>query len=124
MDFNEQKILEQQAGRKAARKLRSALRNLVKRGFETTQGNSAILKSTVLAKMDGTELQRLVIKMPHYGFKHHFGFDGVRSNGLKLRLYKQQGFLNKSITEANVLEQLADDIAEIRGEQMMKIVTF
>ncbi len=116
MDFNQQKILEQQAGRKAARKLRTAIKNLVKHGFETTQGNSAILKSTVLAKMDGSELQRLAIKMPHYGFKQHFGFDGVRSNGVKLRLYKQQGFLNKAITEANILKQLADEIAEIRGE--------
>ncbi len=124
MDFNEQKTLEQKAGRKAARKLKTALKNLVQKGFETTQGNSEILKSTVLAKMDGSELQRLAIKMPHYAFKHHFGFDGVRSNGLKLRLYKQQGFLNKTITEANVLEQLADEIAEIRGEQVTNVINF
>lgn len=70
--------LEKQAGQKAALVLRKSLKGFVKSRFETTSGNSAILRSTVLSRMKGPELQRLVIKMPHYGFKNHFGFEGVK----------------------------------------------
>ena len=89
--------LEKQAGQKAALKLRKSLRDLIKTGFETTTGNSEILRSTVLSKMKAGELQRLVIKMPHYGFKNQFGFDGVKNNGVRLRLIHHKGFLNETI---------------------------
>ena len=121
VDFSE---LEKQAGRKAALKLRKALKNFIQKGFETTQGNSAILKSTVLSKMDGPELQRLVIKMPHYGFKNHFGFDGVRSNGVKLRLYRHEGFLTETISENSVLEELATEIGNIRADEVTAKINF
>ncbi|RSC96068.1 hypothetical protein [Tenacibaculum singaporense] len=116
--------LEKKAGRKAALQLRKSLKNLIQRGFETTKGNSAILKSTVLSKMDGPELQRLVIKMPHYGFKHHFGFDGVRSNGVKLRLHRHEGFLTRAVSENNVLENLATEIGNIRADEVATKINF
>lgn len=116
--------LEKRAGRKAALQLRKSLKNLITKGFETTQGNSAILKSTVLSKNKGGELQRLVIKMPHYGFKHHFGFDGVRSNGVKLRLHRHEGFLSKAMTENDVLENLATEIGNIRADEVVTKINF
>tara|TARA_B110000114_G_scaffold184031_1_gene226727 strand:- start:1611 stop:1985 length:375 start_codon:yes stop_codon:yes gene_type:complete len=116
--------LEKQAGQKAAIKLRKSLKSAIKYGFETTQGNSAILKSTVLSRMKGPELQRLIIKMPSYGFINHFGYNGVKSNGVKLRLHKQEGFLSNAMNSTNALETLASDIADIRADEITAKITF
>jgi hypothetical protein len=117
-------VLEKQAGKQAALTLRKSLKNLIKFGFETSQGNSQLLRSTVLSKMKDGQLQRLVIKMPHYGFKNHFGFEGVRSNGVKLRLMSNQGFLSNALTSNNALETLATEISEIRADQVSAAINF
>ena len=116
--------LEKQAGQKAAIILRKSLKFQIRSLFETTQGNSELLKSTVLAKMSGPELQRLVIKMPHYAFKQHFGFDGVKKNGVRLRLLSATNFLNDAIKSNNALETLATEIAEIRGDEVISKINF
>ncbi|WP_340074566.1 hypothetical protein [Leptobacterium sp. I13] len=116
--------LEKQAAQKATLKLRQSLRGVIKLGFETTQGNSELLRSTVLSKMKAGELQRLVIKMPHYGFKNHFGFEGVKSNGVKLRLHSHVGFLNEAIHATNALEALATEIGDIRADEVTAKINF
>ena len=116
--------LEKQAGQKAALLLRKSLKNLIKNRFETTSGNSAILKSTVLGRMNGPELQRLIIKMPHYGFKNHFGFEGVKSNGIKMRLLSKQGFLSEAMEANNALETLVTEIGNIRGDEVISKINF
>lgn len=116
--------LEKAAGQKAALALRKTLKSQIKNLFETTQGNSEMLRSTVLSKMKAGELQRLVIKMPHYGFKNQFGFDGVKSNGIKLRLLNNTGFLNDTIKTTNALETLVSEISEIRADEVTSIISF
>ena len=116
--------LEKQAGQKAALKLRKSLKGLIKTRFETTQGNSELLRSTVLSKIKSDMLQRLVIKMPHYGFQNHFGFEGVKSNGIKLRLTHHTGFINQAINATNALETLVSDIGKIRADQVTTEITF
>ena len=118
------RALESQAGKKAAIVLRKSLKNQIRSLFETTQGNSELLKSTVSSRMKGPELQRLAIKMPHYGFKQHFGFDGVKNNGVRLRLLSATNFLNDTIKSNNALEVLATEIAEIRGEEVISKINF
>ena len=116
--------LEKQAGRKAALGLRKSIKSEIRNLFETTQGNSKMLRSTVGSKMKGGELQRLVIKMPHYGFKQHFGFDGVKKNGVKLRLLSNTNFLNDAIQANNALETLATEIGNIRGDEVVSKINF
>jgi hypothetical protein len=116
--------LEKKAGRKAAQKLRKSLKDLIKHGFETTQGNSDLLRSTVLSKMKAGQLERLVIKMPHYGFKNHFGFEGVRSNSIRLKLISRKGFLADAVTKTNALEKLATEIGEIRADEVSAEIKF
>jgi hypothetical protein len=118
------KALEKQAGQKAAIVLRKSLKNQIRSLFETTQGNSELLKSTALAKMKGPELQRIAIKMPHYGFKQHFGFDGVKNNGVRLRLLGATNFLNDTIKSNKALETLATEISEIRGDKVISKINF
>lgn len=118
------KALEKQAGQKAAIVLRKSLKTQIRSLFETTQGNSELLKSTALSKMKGPELQRIAIQMPHYGFKQHFGFDGVKNNGVKMRLLSATNFLNDAINANNALETLATEIAEIRGDEVISNINF
>lgn len=118
------RLLEHNAGKKAALILRSSLRREIKTIFETTQGNSQILKSTVLPKMQGPELQRLVIKMPQYAFKNHFGFDGEKSNGVRMRLLSNTNFLNDAIRTNNALDNLATEIANIRLDDVVTKINF
>lgn len=116
--------LEKQAGQKAAKILRKYLKSVVKTGFETTQGNSELLRSTVLSKMKGGELQRLVIKMPYYGFMHHFGYEGVKQNGVNLRLLSNKGFLTEAIQTTSALNELATEISNIRADEISGKITF
>ena len=116
--------LEKQAGQKAALILRKSLKGLVKSRFETTSGNSAILRSTVLSRMNGPELQRLIIKKPHYGFKNHFGFEGVKSNGIKMKLLSNKGFLGEAVNATNALETLATEIGNIRLDEVVTKINF
>lgn len=116
--------LEKQAGQKASLVLRKSLKSEIRNLFETTQGNSELLRSTIVSKMKGGELQRLVIKMPHYGFKQHFGFDGVKNNGVKLRLLSNTNFLNDALKANNALETLATEIGEIRGDEVVSKINF
>ncbi len=116
--------LEKQAGHKAALVLRKTLKSEIRNLFETTQGNSEMLRSTIVSKMKGGELQRLVIKMPHYGFKQHFGFDGVKNNGVKLRLLSNTNFINDSLKSKNALETLITEISDIRADEVISKINF
>lgn len=124
MAENNYKAIEKQAGQKAAAVLRKSIKTQIRSIFETTQGNSELLKSTALAKMDGPELQRIAIQMPHYGFKQHFGFIGVKNNNVKMRLLSATNFLNDAIHANNALETLATEIGEIRGDEIISKINF
>ncbi|MFL0067852.1 hypothetical protein V2647_03575 [Tenacibaculum maritimum] len=117
-------LLEKQAGQRAALVLRKSLKSEIGNLFETTKGNSEMLQSTIVSKMKGGELQRLIIKMPHYGFKQHFGFDGVKKNGIKLRLISNTNFINDFINAQKALETLTTEIGNIRANQVMSIINF
>ena len=111
--------LEKAAGQKAALVLRKGLKSQIRNLFETTQGNSQLLRSTIVSKMKGGELQSLVVKMPHYAFKQHYGFDGVKSNGIKLQLLSNTNFINDSLKTNNALETLVSEIGNIRADEVM-----
>ena len=62
--------------------------------------------------------------MPHYGFKNHFGFEGVKSNGIKMRLLSNQGFLSEAMEANNALETLVTEIGNIRGDEVIYKINF
>ncbi len=62
---------ERKAGAKAARQLRAALRTEISSVFKRRSGN--LEKSNVSARYREGHLDRLVLLMPHYSFKEHFG---------------------------------------------------
>ena len=115
---------EQAAGRKAARILQRNIRSEVRHLFETTEGNSQLLRSGVGSKMKYGRLQRLEIRGPHYLFKQHFGFEGVKSNGVRMQLISSTNLLNDAIHKDSALEDLATEMAKIRGDEVINIINF
>lgn len=113
---------EKQAASKATRKLKASFKTAIKRSANVTPGGEAS-KATVRAKYRGGRLDRLTFQAPHYIFKQNYGFEGVKSNGVSMRL-RATSVLSKSIADANVLENLADELGNLRAEAIEASITF
>lgn len=114
--------LERKAGGNAAKILRVGLRAAISETFNTTAGGES-RKATSRAVYKEDRLQRITIKAPSYIFKQHFGFEGRKKNGVNMRL-KSTDVINKALLKSNVLEKLADDIANIRIDQFALKINF
>lgn len=108
--------LEREAGKKAARTLRKDLRQQVARRFTSRSGS--LKKITATHRMKRGELQRIAIKAPKHGFIQHYGFEKRKNNGVFQRL-KGTNFLNHAINKNGAIEKLADDISNIRGDEVV-----
>lgn len=111
------------AGKAAARTLQKDIRSVI--NVETVKRTGLILKTKVTAKKDNRsgELDRLTISSPHYSFKLHYGFEGVKENGVLMRL-KGTNHFNIAIEKSNVLENLADTIGNIRADKVVAQINF
>lgn len=114
--------LEKKAGQKAARQLRTQLRTIL--GNVTVKQTGTLLrKSGAGTRMKFGELSALTVFAPHYAFKQHHGFEGIKSNGARMRM-KSYDHFGKLFNSTNALEQLADSIANIRSEQVTSNILF
>jgi len=113
--------LEKKVGKEAANRLTNSLRGAVR--YTTKPKVGLAMKSSASAKYKNNRLQRLVIQAPHYIFKQHYGFEGTKSNGVQMRL-KQTFVIDIALTTSNVLESLADDIGNIRMEEVTTKINF
>jgi hypothetical protein len=104
------------------RALRSGLRYAIDRTTYKKSG-LALNQAGSRAVFKDQRLQRVTLKAPHYIFKQHYGFEGNKKNGIMMRL-NPTDVLNKAIEQANVLEKLADGIAEIRMDQVTARINF
>ena len=113
---------EKKIANMATRSLRTGLRNAIAR---TTQSKTrtALSQANSRAVFKDLRLQRVTLKAPHYIFKQNYGFEGSKSNGIMMRL-KPTNVLNLALEESNVLEQLADGIAEVRLDEVTVRINF
>lgn len=107
---------EKKAGQAAARKLRSGLKSKATSVFDRLSGKLA--KSTATARMKRGRLQRIAIVSPYYGFIQNYGFEKKKSNGVFQRL-EATGWIANSIEESKSIENLASEISEIRGGEVV-----
>jgi hypothetical protein len=114
--------LERKAGGNAAKILRAGLRAAIAETVNTTEDGEA-RKATSRAVYKDNRLQRITIKAPHYIFKQHFGFEGRKKNGVNMRL-RSTSVVSMALEKSNVLETLADDIANIRVDQFALKINF
>lgn len=124
-DYERQKAaaLEMLAGVKAAKHLQGALRTAI--GAETIRHTGAMMKTRATAKKEKPDgrLQRIVIASPHYSFKLNYGFEGIKSNGVSMNL-KPTNHLHTAIEQTNILNQLADEIGNIRADEVVASINF
>lgn len=115
-------IQEKQLAKKETQRLRRAFKKSIKQSVNVTSSGEA-KKATVRSRFKRGRLDRLIFVAPDYIFKQHYGFEGTKKNGVAMRL-KSTNVLNKAIDGSNVLETLADGIADIRAEQVMFQINF
>lgn len=122
-DYEASKALaaEKIVGEKAARLLQSSLLRFI--GVETVSHTGILMKSTVKAFNRKTGLSALIIKSPRYGFMLNYGFEGVKSNGISMKL-TATNHLADAIDKSNILEILADELTAIKGDRVMATLNF
>ena len=111
---------EKAAGQKAARSLRNALRKEVNSTFQRRTGLMA--KPSVSAKSKFGLLDRITIGQPHYSFIQHFGW--TRKYKSKSVTVAGKEHLSKAIDNSGALERLADELGEIRVDNVVSKIRF
>ena len=113
--------LEKKLGATAAKKLTVGIKAAINNS--TTPITGLGLKSKATAKYKNNRLQRLVIEAPHYIFKQHYGFEGVKKNGVTMRLQPTRA-INVALNYSNVLPELVDEIGKLRSEEVISKLNF
>ena len=111
---------EKAAGQKAARSIRSKLRGEINTLFERRTGR--LHKTSVSAKTKYGQLDRLTITSPKYSFIHHFGYS--RKYAGKSISVPAKEHIGKALDKSNALERLADDLGEIRSDDIIAKIRF
>lgn len=114
--------LEKQLAKKGTTALKVALKNAINSTVEI-KTFAALNTANSRAVYKDQRLQRITIQAPHYVFKQNYGFEGSKSNGINMRL-NQTDVLSKALDSSNILNTLADGIAEIRLSQVTTLINF
>jgi hypothetical protein len=114
--------LEKNLANKTTRVLRTAVRSAISKTTESRSGN-ALQQAGSRAVFKENRLQRFTLRAPQYIFKQQYGFEGVKSNGVNMRL-NATSVINKALKDANILESVADEISEIRLTEVTSKINF
>lgn len=114
--------LEKKAGQKAARTLRRDIKSVL--GVLNIKSGSELFKNTTIKSvMKFDSLDHISIAVPHYIFKQHYGFEGIKSNGAAMSMQPYNHF-TKLFDKTNALTRLADEIGGIRAEEVTNSIRF
>lgn len=114
--------LEKKAGQKSARTLSRRLKLVL--GTATTKQTGAMLKlagASAIMKYDS--LDHIAIKATTATFKQHYGFEGIKKNGVRMSMKPFDHFTNL-FNGTNALETLIDEIGDIRAEEITSKIKF
>lgn len=113
---------EKEITSQAVKKLRSAVRQEI--------SNTSELRTGVASRTGGAgsrfkygRLQRITMSAPYYIFMQHYGFEGKKSNSVNQRL-KATDVFAKALDSSKILETLADEISELRLDQVTALIKF
>lgn len=113
-------MLEKKIGKEAADKLRVAFKQAIR---DTVNVKGPSQNATVTARYKSNRLDRLTFFAPHYIFKQHYGFEGTKKNGVTMRL-AATNVLNRALAKSGILDSLANDISNLRAEQVITTINF
>lgn len=114
--------LEKQLAARTTASLRNSARSAIQQTTSSRTGE-AMKQAGSRAVFKEDRLQRITIRAPHYIFKQQYGFEGVKSNGVNMRL-KATSVITQALTASNILEKLADEISEIRLSEVTAKINF
>jgi hypothetical protein len=114
--------LEKAIASKGTKAIASAMKYAIDRTTYKKSGEASRTAGSRAVFKDN-RLQRLTIRAPHYIFKQHYGFEGTKKNGINMRL-KPTGVLNIAVDRSNILETLADEIAQVRMSEVTSKINF
>lgn len=114
--------LEKKAGQAAARKISRKLKSLIRSSTVKRSGDMLRISSArAVIKFDA--LDHIAIRSPHYAFKQHHGFEGIKKNGVRMRL-KATNLFDELLDNNKTLEELADTISDLRGEEITSQISW
>lgn len=113
---------EKEVTGKAVKQLRSTVKDQISKTTDSKSGQ-ALRTGGAGSRFKNNRLQRITLSAPYYIFMQHYGFEGKKSNGVNQRL-KATDVFTKAIQSANVLETLANEISEIRLDQVSALIKF
>lgn len=109
--------LEKAAGKKAARTIQRNFRDIL--ATSTVKNTGRLLRSArVSPSMKYDMLDSLVIKASPATFIQHYGFEGIKSNGIRMSMKPMNHFGILFNRSERTLEKLLAEITEIRGGQI------
>ena len=111
---------EKKAGQKAARTIR---RNLRLELASLKDTGTQLANIGVSVNMKFGELQALTIKATDATFKQHYGFEGTKSNGVRMKM-KPHNHFNKVLNKGTVLDKLINEIGSIRATEITRNIQF
>jgi len=101
----------------AKRLLKNDLLNKIQNQFSQRTGDT-FNHTDVTSRFSKGLLARIIIKAPKHLFIQTFGFEGVKSNGVSMRLIATH-VVDDAIDNTDVVNFLADKISEVRAESVM-----
>tara|TARA_R110002167_G_scaffold364968_1_gene588371 strand:+ start:23548 stop:23925 length:378 start_codon:yes stop_codon:yes gene_type:complete len=114
--------LEKKAGQKAARTLSRRLKLVL--GTATTKQSGLMLKGAgASAVMKFGVLDNITVRATSVTFKQHFGFEGIKKNGVRMKM-KPFNHFDELFNGTKALDTLADEIGAIRAEQITRNIRF
>ena len=112
---------EMAVGVKAARLLSASLRRFIHK--TTTRGTGKLFATNTKARKGIDGLKDIAITSPRYGFMLNYGFEGVKSNGINMKL-KATNHLADAIERSQIIEILGDELTAVKGEKVMASIDF
>ena len=115
--------LEKKAGQKAARAISRKLKTNVRKahyplGIDKVKNTGAMLSAVSAgARMKYDALEGIRVTASRATFIQHYGFEGIKANGKKMSL-QAQGHFDFLSGKAPIIEQLADEIGNLRAEEI------
>ncbi|WP_421811761.1 hypothetical protein [Flagellimonas sp.] len=115
--------LEKKAGQKAARTIRRNLKAIL--GTATQKQSGELLRlATATATMKFESLESITIKATPATFKQHYGFEGIKSNGVYMKMKAFDHFTLLQEKSQGALERLIDEIGSLRAEEITSKIKF
>ncbi|WP_421801752.1 hypothetical protein [Flagellimonas sp.] len=115
--------LEKKAGQKAARTIRRNLKTILATATKKQSGELLRLASAT-ASMRFDALEAITIKATPATFKQHYGFEGIKKNGVYMKMRAFDHFTLLQEKSQGALEKLIDEIGELRAEEITSKIKF